>query len=137
MTRHSSRYAISNLGRIFDTFRQEFIKPHIHKSRSNHYLRVALGGKKYMLHVLVAIYHVSNSNKNNLQVDHLDHNTLNPASSNLQWIDQSKNIKRTYERNLIFIEGIAWKHQRRKKSPVGNAAKKYSLSKRKQTASRK
>ncbi len=83
-------YWISSLGRIWSVKSKIYMKPYLHKSRSNLYLRVNLKGKKFMVHILVAVHHIPNPD-NLKQVDHLDGNTLNPNKNNLGWKTESKN----------------------------------------------
>lgn len=114
MGSHNDRFAIYDLGRIFDTVNNKFVPWQIHKSRANLYLRVTLpGNKKHMVHNLVAFYHLPLPDNDTLiKVDHLDNNTLNPAANNLAWISDSDNIKKSHDSGTILIEGRIWKSQR-------------------------
>lgn len=85
-------FLISNYGRLFNTKTSKFIKSHVHNSRSGKYLRVNLGNKKFMVHVLVAKAFIPNSQIEDTQVDHIDRNTLNCNANNLRWVSQSTNI---------------------------------------------
>lgn len=99
------RFLLSSLGRVFDTHNSLFIRPSIHKSRANYYLRISLDNKKYMLHVLVAQNFVDGycSESEEYVVDHKDGNTLNPAASNLEWVTKSHNIKKMWcAKKFIF-----------------------------------
>jgi len=136
MDAHNSRYAISDLGRIFDKQLEKFVSPYIHKSRSNFYYRVALAGSgKHMVHCLVACYHLPIPDCDSKdKVDHLDNNTLNPAASNLTWISNSANIKKSHDITTILIEGRVWKYQRKRSSTSAVSARgKLKRTKRKRT----
>jgi hypothetical protein len=99
-------YLISSLGRIYSFKTEKLIRPYIHKSRCGLYLRVGLGKKKYMVHILVAETYPDLVPKPHLgctQVDHLDGNTLNPAASNLGWKTPGLNLRAYHAgRKLIF-----------------------------------
>ena len=95
-----NEFAISNLGRIVHLKTQFFVRPYMHKSRGNYYLRVALGDKKYMVHVLVATMFKDKPGLEYVEVHHIDGNTLNPAATNVEWT--TKNWNKT----------IAWHYRR-------------------------
>lgn len=87
----NDEFAISNLGRIINLKTQFFVRHYLHKSRGNYYLRVALGDKKYMVHVLVAKMFLEKLSVDQCEVHHKDYNTLNPAVSNLAWVTKNYN----------------------------------------------
>lgn len=92
---HKSQYYVSSLGRILNVKSQVLLTPFIHKSRAGRYLRVKLGTKNYMVHTLVAEVYpdlVPRPHLDCTQIDHIDRNTLNPATSNLRWVTQSENV---------------------------------------------
>jgi hypothetical protein len=93
----NSHYFVSNLGRIkrFNNGELVEINP---KLGTRNYLRVNIKGKEYKIHVLVATLFLKKPKGNNLVVDHLDRNKLNNRVDNLEWVTQSVNIKRHYER---------------------------------------
>lgn len=95
----NTEYLVSSWGRFYNTKTKSFIKPYIHKSRSNFYWRVNLGKRKYMSHVLVAIHYVPKDCASKTQVEHDDNNTLNPNAWNLRWVTQSENQYCRYEKN--------------------------------------
>lgn len=95
----NTEFLVSSWGRFYNSKTKSFIKPYIHKSRANVYLRVNLGRKKFMSHVLVAIHYVPKDCPSKNQVEHDDNNTLNPNASNLRWVTQSENQYMRYFKN--------------------------------------
>lgn len=100
---YENQFLISSYGRIFCTKTKYFIRPYIHKSRANYYLRVNIGPKKYMLHVLVAKHFVNYVSVDHIEVDHLDGNTLNPAAYNLVWSTKSDNKYKMWKFKRINV----------------------------------
>ena len=112
-------YLISNWGRIFSLKSERIMRPYVHNSRSNKYLRVSLSETKYMVHILVAMNFKQNdririAKENNcsileLQVNHMDRNTLNPHYTNVEWITESDNKSHMHETNIITFGGKTYK----------------------------
>lgn len=100
-----NQYAISNLGRIINTKTKVFVRAYIHKSRDNYYLRVALGKKKYMVHVLVALMFHEKPNTDCTEVHHRDFNTLNPAATNLEWATRYHNKSEMHRSRIVKFGG--------------------------------
>lgn len=93
-------YLVSSWGRFYSLKTEQFIKPYLHKSRCGTYLRVNIGRKKFMVHVLVAIYFVLNdSPETKTQVEHDDNNTLNPNCNNIRWVTPSENQRLRHLKN--------------------------------------
>lgn len=97
----NDEFAVSNLGRILNLKTEFFVRPYIHKSRGNHYLRVALGNKKYMVHILVAKEWLEKTSVGQVEVHHKDYNTLNPAASNLAWVTKNYNISQMWHSKRV------------------------------------
>lgn len=98
----------SNLGRILNLESRKIVRPYIHQSRSGKYLRVALGKKQFMVHVITAELWVpkpANQLLQKLEVHHDDHNTLNPVATNLSWKTHSENVRLWHASKLIKIDG--------------------------------
>ena len=93
------KYKVSNLGNIYSIKKDIIISPtYNHKG----YLRVSLYNKKqYILtiHRLVAKAFIPNP-KNLPQVNHKDGNKTNNCVENLEWCDNSYNIKEAYRLGL-------------------------------------
>ena len=97
--------------------------PYVHKSCDNKYLRVEVGGVKYMLHVLVAFHFhakemIELQKKNpgqKLDVDHKDRNTLNPNENNLRWLLHSDNLKHFHETNTLTFGGKTYRFKKEKR----------------------
>jgi len=99
---HSDFY-VSNWGRVWNIQTKKFIRAHVHKSRANYYLRVNLGKRKKMVHVLVASYFHENVIGAKAQVDHKDTNTLNNSATNLKWVTSSENHFLKHLRNKVVL----------------------------------
>ena len=96
-------YLISSYGRVYKISTKEFIRPSIHKSRANYYLRICINNKRYMLHVIVALHFVNYVSVDHIEVDHLDGNTLNPAAYNLAWSTKSDNKYKMWKFKRINV----------------------------------
>ena len=111
--KEDNRYLISSWGRIFSLTSEKVIRPYIHKSRSNNYLRVCLREKKYMVHVLVAMNFKAKEYAlikalhpdKIIQVDHNDRNTLNCNVNNVSFLTESENKIHMHETNIIKFNG--------------------------------
>lgn len=88
-------YMISNYGTVINKYLGYKIKPKLNK---NGYLSIGLynefNHKHFLIHRLVALHFILNPNieKYNI-VNHKDRNTLNNKVDNLEWCDQSYNVK--------------------------------------------
>lgn len=110
-------YLISSWGRVFSTKTETMMRPYIHKSRANRYLRIGLPSAKFMVHVLVANNFKSKELENlkklypneNFQVNHLDRNTLNPNENNLSWETEGQNKSHRHETDVINFGGKTYK----------------------------
>ena len=98
-------YLISSYGRIWSIISKKHIKWYVHKSRANTYLRYTLrGNKHHMAHVAVAEHFKLNqlaslrrqNPDSDLQVDHIDGNTMNPQSNNIRFVTMRANINHMY-----------------------------------------
>lgn len=115
--KQDKNYLISNWGRIFSLKTEKFIRPYVHQSRSNKYLRVQLSGVKYMLHVLVAYNFKFREYEElkelypdeKIQVGHDDRNTLNPASYNLTFETESQNKAHMHKTSFVTFGGKTYK----------------------------
>lgn len=116
-------YLVSNLGRIkvlgrcvwnaanksYSIRKGKILTPN--NSGSKHYWRIGIpsetGNKSsrrtYQLHRLVAESFIPNPN-NLPQVNHIDGNKDNNCVSNLEWCDQSHNLRHAYNNGLISRE---------------------------------
>lgn len=109
-------YLISSWGRIFSLKSEKVLRPYIHKSRDNTYLRVEIDSKKYMVHVLVGLhFHFKQMNElqalfpeKELDVDHKDRNTLNCNENNLRWLTHSENISHFHETSKLKFNGKSY-----------------------------
>ena len=81
-----SNYLVSSWGRVYSKKSKHLLKPQIDKSRANNYMRVNIKGKKHYLHRLIAGAFLGD--QPNMQVDHMDRNTLNNNLSNLRWVTE-------------------------------------------------
>lgn len=60
------------------------------------YLSVAIYGKEYRVHRLVALAFLGEPLPEQTDVDHIDSNKLNNHYTNLEWVTRSENIKRSF-----------------------------------------
>lgn len=107
---YEGKYQISNLGRVKSFPRKGARKTeHILKPNKNHrgYLIIHLQNnykrKGVVLHRLVAEAFIPNPN-NLPQVDHIDDNKENNKVSNLQWITNYDNMRKSWETGARSLE---------------------------------
>jgi hypothetical protein len=104
-------YLVSSWGRVFSINREQFLKPEIHSSRANKYLRIKLGANRMMLHVLVALtfkarqYAERYVSGEVMQVNHMDRNTLNCNVNNLEWLTERDNKRHGVDTNFVIYRG--------------------------------
>jgi hypothetical protein len=93
-----SKYKITNEGRIYSEYLQDFVKPFHSKGG---YVRVKLNygdrSKKFMIHRLVAIAFIPNVN-NKPHVDHINRNRADNRVENLQWVTPKENSELAVQR---------------------------------------
>lgn len=93
-----SKYMVTNDGRVFSTYLNDFLKPFYSKGG---YVRVKLNygdrSKKFMIHRLVAMAFINNPD-NKSCVDHIDRNRSNNNVENLQWVTSKENAELAVER---------------------------------------
>jgi len=80
-------------GRVFNIRSGRFYK--LYKNNSG-YLGVEFGGKKYMVHRLIASLFVHKKDKERDIVDHIDADKENNDYRNLQWLTVRENIHKSY-----------------------------------------
>ena len=117
------RYLISSWGRVLSVRSEIILRPYIHKSCDNKYLRIEIDGLKYMVHVLVGT-HFHGKQMRELQAanpgviitaNHKDRNTLNPNENNIKWETHSDNLKHFHETNWITFGGKTYKFTKEKR----------------------
>lgn len=89
------KYKVSNDGRVWSEYIQDFMKPYFSKGG---YLRVKVNfgdrNKKFMVHRLVAMAFIENKNPEVFtQVDHIDCNRTNNNVENLRWVTPKENTQ--------------------------------------------
>lgn len=96
---YEQKYKITNDGRVWSEYIQDFMKPYYSKGG---YLRVKVNfgdrNKKFMVHRLVALAFINNPNPEKFtQVDHIDCNRTNNAVENLRWVTPKQNSQHSLE----------------------------------------
>jgi hypothetical protein len=102
---------VSSFGRVYSLKNEILLKPELLKSRTDYYLRVDIQGLRILLHVLVA-FTFKNDKKflfseiitnQDIQVNHINLNTLDCAADNVEFCTQSENqLHSSYYRKIKF-----------------------------------
>jgi len=90
-------YEVSSMGKVRNMITGLMLKPY---DDGKGYLRVKLDGENCRLHILVAQAHVPNP-ENKPLVNHKKGNKHDPRASQLEWVNQSENIRHAYATGLI------------------------------------
>ena len=103
-------YLISSWGRVFGLKSKVLISPELLQSRCDTYLRISLyrigwtQPTRIMLHHLVAM-HFKKDYYEGCQVNHDDLNTLNCNANNLTVMNQSENVKHSWDNRKLKFNG--------------------------------
>lgn len=92
---YECKYKVSNDGRVWSEYLQDFLKPYFSKGG---YLRVKINfgdrNKKFMAHRLVALAFVENKNPEKYtQVDHINNDRTDNRVENLRWVTPKQNTQ--------------------------------------------
>jgi hypothetical protein len=96
-------YKVSNTGMVYSTPRKGTkggVLPPIKEEYYSVVLCKKMSCKKHKIHRLVAQAFIENPN-NHKMINHKDCNKYNNNLSNLEWCNNSENIKHAYDNNLI------------------------------------
>lgn len=96
---YETKYKVSNDGRIWSEYLQDFLKPYFSKGG---YLRVKINfgdrNKKFMVHRLVAMAFIYNPQPEVLtQVDHINNDRTDNNVNNLRWVTPKQNTHHAIE----------------------------------------
>lgn len=61
------------------------------------YIEVNLVGKRFRLHQLIATKYIPNNNTSYTLIDHINENKADNRVINLRWLDNSENMKKSYQ----------------------------------------
>ena len=96
-----------------DVYRQYLDKKYVYKPRLNNcgYGRVRLrpygAYKEFLVHRLVAMYHVPNNDPDIKKcVNHIDGNKLNNNADNLEWCTHSMNMRHAFTSGVIDVSKV-------------------------------
>ena len=97
--RNHPDYEVNNLGDVRNKKTNRILKPQL--NRTDGYYRVALNGKRYYVHRLVADAFFDEDH-DKIDVNHIDGNRLNNKLSNLEWCTRKENIRHAYINGLKY-----------------------------------
>ena len=97
--RNHPDYEVNNLGDVRNKKTNRILKPQL--NRTDGYYRVALNGKRYYVHRLVADAFFDGDH-DKIDVNHIDGNRLNNKLSNLEWCTRKENIRHAYINGLKY-----------------------------------
>lgn len=97
--RNHPDYEVNNLGDVRNKKTNRILKPQL--NRTDEYYRVALNGKRYYVHRLVADAFFDGDH-DKIDVNHIDGNRLNNKLSNLEWCTRKENIRHAYINGLKY-----------------------------------
>jgi hypothetical protein len=83
-------YEVSSAGEVRNTVTGRTLKLCIHNA-GYHKVKLCPDRTTYLIHRLVAMYHLENP-ENNPIVDHIDRDRTNNSVENLRWVTQSENL---------------------------------------------
>ncbi len=85
---------------------------------SDGYIRVSIFGERFMLHNVMWIYHNGNIDKDNMYIDHINHDRKDNRISNLRLVSPSENAKNRSRVSGRFLPtGIDYRPEKYKNSP--------------------
>lgn len=88
---------VSNMGRV--KYNERLCSTN---SKSNGYVRVSINSVKHSVHRLVALAFIPNDDPTKDQVNHIDGDIQNNTVSNLEWLNQSDNIRHAVMNNPLI-----------------------------------
>lgn len=91
-------YEVSNLGKVRNQKTGRILKAQISKDG---YVRLYINNKSVLMHRLVAECFCEKSDDTFNIVHHLDNDKQNNNSDNLEWCNQSINVRKAFEDGLI------------------------------------
>jgi hypothetical protein len=95
-----ANYEFSSLGRVRNMRLQRVLRLHA-PDGLNGYVRFEVGGKNYVLHIIIAKAFLGRPEEGKVQVNHIDGVKTNNAPSNLEWMTASQNTQHAYRTGLI------------------------------------
>lgn len=113
---YEGRYAITDDGRVWSYLRDKWLAPWTHVKGYKH---VDLNGKSHKVHRLVASAFIENADGLD-QVNHIDGDKGNNCASNLEWCNNSHNVKHAWDNGLMYVSDKLhdWNKSRRQFIPA-------------------
>ncbi len=97
-THVSPKYLVSNTGKVLSLRSGRLLRGN---KIGKGYVQVNIHARMFLVHRLVAIAFIPNSDGTKKEINHMDANKLNNSASNLEWVSRSENIRHAQKLGLL------------------------------------